>query len=339
MRVAHFVVPNGIDDPAQVSGGNVYDRRVRDGLRSAGWDVRMAPVVVGDDADVAAALGTVPEGGVALVDGLVACRAPGTMEAAAGRATLVVLAHMVASVLDAEASDGERRALAAARLTIATSTWTRAELVRRGLVDAGRIEVALPGSDAASPATGTTTGGNLLCVGVVARHKGHDLLVRALAGLGDVEGWSCTIAGSTSADPVFARSIASAASDAGIGHRVALAGVLADAQLERAYASADLLVAPSRAESYGMAIGDALRHGVPVVASAAGGIPQSFGHSPAVVLLPPGEPAALGLTLRTWMVDPALRQKLKAAATQGGAELPSWRDTVDRVAAALGGVA
>ena len=33
------VLPAGVDDPAHPSGGNVYDVRVRDGLRAAGWDV------------------------------------------------------------------------------------------------------------------------------------------------------------------------------------------------------------------------------------------------------------------------------------------------------------
>ena len=31
-REVAFLVPAGIDDPARVSGGNVYDRHVRDGL-------------------------------------------------------------------------------------------------------------------------------------------------------------------------------------------------------------------------------------------------------------------------------------------------------------------
>ena len=39
-----FLVPAGIDDPLRVSGGNVYDRHVRDGLRGRGWDVAIAEV-------------------------------------------------------------------------------------------------------------------------------------------------------------------------------------------------------------------------------------------------------------------------------------------------------
>ena len=37
----HFLVPAGIDDPARVSGGNVFDRRLSAGLSAAGWVVRL----------------------------------------------------------------------------------------------------------------------------------------------------------------------------------------------------------------------------------------------------------------------------------------------------------
>ena len=39
MNEVHVIVPEGIDDPGRPSGGNVYDRRVCDGLASLGWTV------------------------------------------------------------------------------------------------------------------------------------------------------------------------------------------------------------------------------------------------------------------------------------------------------------
>jgi hypothetical protein len=337
-ETVHFVVPDGIDDPARVSGGNVVDRHVRDGLAARGWSVRMSPVDVGSPAGVREALAHVPDDGLVLIDGLIAGRAPEAMEADAERLRIVVLAHMVsASFPDADPRDvdGEERALAAARCVITTSTWTRRELRDRALVASGRIVVAQPGSEEAEPAIGTPHGGALLCVGVVAPHKGQDTLIEALANLGLRGEWTCTIAGSLSADPAFARRLARRADEAGIGDRIDLAGVLDGRELDRAYRRADLLVAPSRIESYGMAIADALRRGIPVVASSVGGIPQTVAPSRAAVLVEPGEPGELSDALRRWMVDPGLRARLTEEARSARSLLPRWSGTVDRIAQTL----
>jgi hypothetical protein len=37
VTAVHFVVPDGIDDPARPSGGNTYDRHLSSGLTSIGW--------------------------------------------------------------------------------------------------------------------------------------------------------------------------------------------------------------------------------------------------------------------------------------------------------------
>ena len=44
LDTVHVVVPDAIDDPARASGGNVYDRRVCDGLAALGWSVHLHAV-------------------------------------------------------------------------------------------------------------------------------------------------------------------------------------------------------------------------------------------------------------------------------------------------------
>jgi glycosyltransferase involved in cell wall biosynthesis len=340
-EAVHFLVPDSIDDPSQVSGGNVCDRRVRDGLVQEGWTIRMHLVDIGVPASVHRALSSVPDGGLVLVDGLVAVRAPAAVEVAAERLRIVVLAHMVSAAFDdADPDDvaGERRALWVARRVIATSEWTRAELTKRNLVPPERIVVAPPGSDDAAPATGTPSGVSLLNVGVVAPHKGQDTLIEALAELGTQADWTCTIVGSLQTRPNFAEQVERRAADAGIADRIRMAGVLGADELDRAYRSADLFVAPSRSESYGMAIADALRRGIPVVASSVGGIPQAVSTSRAAVLVPPDHPDLLSSALRRWMLDPALRARLTDDARRDRSLLPRWSDTVDRIAATLASV-
>lgn len=339
-RLVHFVVPVGLDDPERVSGGNVFDRQVRDGLAQLGWKVRTHEVDVDAEASAPPSFADPPDGAVRLVDGLVATRWPDAVRAAAEGASVVVIAHMVAAAFagaDPDAVDAERRALGAAERVIAVSRWTGDELIRRGILSRKRLAVVTPGTADAPAATGTPTGCAILCVGVVAPHKGQDTLIDALAGLGSQAEWSCTIAGSLTAFPDFARGLARRAADAGIDDRVALTGVLGDRELGRAYQRADLFVAPSRTESYGLAIADALRRGIPVLASRVGGIPETVAGR-AAVLIPPDDPRAWRESLSQWMTDPGLRARLKDHAQRGRAGLPRWTDTVAGVAETLAGV-
>ena len=322
MPTMTFVVPTGIDDPARVSGGNVYDRHVRDGLANAGWDVRMAEVAPGADRDVRRALATVPDGGVALVDGLIAGVSASAIDDGARRVRVVILAHMVVDAFpdaDPAAVDGQWRALRAAHRVIAVSEWAAAQFAAGGIRD---VVVATPGGARAEVAGGAEGGGELLCVGVLAPHKGQDVLLDALARLADVE-------------PDFAEALRARSRAAGVAERVEFAGVQAAAGLDRIYGRSDVLVAPSRTEAYGMAITEAQGRGIPVIASRTGGIPEAVDPA-AAILVPPGDVDALAEALERWMSDPALRRTLKAGAVRARSRLRGWRDTVTRISSALG---
>lgn len=339
--IVDFVVPEGFDDPARATGGNVFDRRLRDELAAMGCDVRTWPVDPDAPAGTAAVLSALPDGALALIDGLVAGRAALAVEGESARLRVVVLAHMVTAAFEDSAAherQGETRALRSARLVIATSEWTRSELIGRGAVAPDGVVVAPPGSDDAPVAPGTPAGGSLLCVGVLAAHKGQDVLIEALAALDPDAAWTCTLAGSLDDSPGYARRIAALVADTGIGDRVTMTGALPSSELDQAYQRADLVVAPSRVESYGMAIADALRRGIPVLASGVGGIPETVGASGAAVLVPPDRPEALRDALRRWMAEPGLRDRLKTAARSGRMQGPHWSDTAEIVARALAGV-
>lgn len=339
-RMLWFAVPEGIDDPARVSGGNLFDLRVADGLRALGWDVRLRPC--GADATLADVLASAPPGAVVLVDSLVAVRWPDPLAAGAVAGTtqsgarVAVLAHMVVAAF--EGADGadveaERRALAHADLVLATSAWARDELIARGLVPAARVVVAPPGADGALVEARTSDGTSLLCVGVVAPHKGQDLLVDALAAARGA--WTCTVAGSVAVDPGFAERVLARADAAGISDRITWAGVVGRRALEALYASTDLLVAPSRTESYGMAAAEALRRGIPVLASRVGGLPEAVGPAGGILVPPTAE--GLGTALHRWMTDPALRDALTRDARREAPRRPTWHDTAAAVDAALRG--
>jgi glycosyltransferase involved in cell wall biosynthesis len=312
----HFIVPEGIDDPATPSGGNTYDRRLIDALAARGWAVHLHDI---------AALERIPDGAVVLLDGLIASPAPDVLVPHARRLRQVVLLHMPLG--DAR----ERAVLSAAAAVIATSEWTRRRLEELYAPAPERVHVAAPGVDGAPLAPGTEGGGALLCVAAVTPGKGHDVLLGALATMTDLA-WRCECVGSLARDPAFAGRVR----NHGLGDRVRFPGPLTGAALDRAYAAADLLVLPSHAETYGMVLAEALVRGVPVVASDVGGVREALGDGARPgLLVPPGDSAALAAALRRWLHDGDLRARLRRAARERRATLRGWDATADVVAAVL----
>jgi glycosyltransferase involved in cell wall biosynthesis len=324
----HLVVPDGIDDPARPSGGNTYGRRLRDELAAAGRSVAVHPVPGGwphPDAEAYAALTAavqqIPDGAVVVIDGLVASTAPHVLVPEARRLRLIALVHMPL----AEAP--ERAVLEAASDVVVTSEFARGLVLRTYALPDERVHVAEPGADAAPPAPGTAAGEALLCVAAVIPGKGHDLLIDALAGLRELS-WRCTCVGSLDRDPAFASAIRRRAGDAGLGKRIGFTGPRVGEDLGRSYAAADLLVLPSRAETYGMVVTEALARGLPVIAAEVGGVPEAVGQGAGGVrpglLVPPGDVAALEAALRSWLGDAELRSRLRRAAAERRASLPTW---------------
>jgi glycosyltransferase involved in cell wall biosynthesis len=100
------------------------------------------------------------------------------------------------------------------------------------------------------------------------------------------------------------------------------------------YGQADAFVLPSYFEGYGMVLAEALAHGLPVISTTAGAIPDTVPRE-AGVLVPPGDAAALRAALAALLDEPALRTRLAAGARAARAVLPTWPQAVARFAAAL----
>lgn len=342
MTPLHVVVPAGIDDPARPSGGNSYDRRVCDGLVALGWPVHEHPVA-GDwprpdpaaKARLAGVLAGVADGGLVLLDGLIASAVPQVLLPEAGRLRLVVLLHMPL------ADPRERAVLQAAIAVITTSCWTRHQVLERYHLDPAAVHVAQPGVDAAALAPGTPDGGQLLCVGAVTPVKGPDVLLDALTVAGNLP-VRCTWVGSLTLDRDYVRALRRQLSDAGLADRMCLAGPRTGEELAAAYAAADVLVLPSRVEAFGMVVTEALARGLPVIAADVGGVPEALGFgadgSRPGLLVPPGQPPALAAALRNWISDVELRSALRRAAEQRRGTLAGWPDTVEEVARVLAAV-
>ncbi len=345
-----FVVPAGIDDVKRPSGGNRYDQRVRDGLRPRGWQVRtMACGGTWPEPDeeardtLAGRLAGLAAGTVVLIDGLIASCVPDVLASQAARLRIVVLLHMPLGVPPvagdaAMVAARERRALACARWVIATSDWTRHWACTQGGVAPEHVVVALPGVDPAPQVAVGRDGTRLLCLAAVTALKGHDVLLDALATLRDVP-WRLACVGSMDTAPDFAQAMQQRATAQGMAGRVAWHGALHGSALGHAWAGSDLLVLPSRKESYGMVVTEALAHGVPVIASNVGGVSEALGQTAdgrrPGELVPAGEATALADALRGWFADPALRRRWQEAARVRRATLQRWDTTVAQIEQAL----
>jgi glycosyltransferase involved in cell wall biosynthesis len=350
VTAVHVVVPEGIDDPARPSGGNTYDRHVCSELRSLGWSVHEHGVPGGwprPDATSFAALADVveriPEGAVVLLDGLVASTAPEVLVPHSRRLRLVMLVHMPLGHRPADEDvDGdrtrERAVLSAATAVVTTSAWTQRRLLELYPLHADRVHVAEPAVDAADLATGSAAGEALLCVAAVTFEKGHDLLLDALATISGLS-WHCVCVGSLDRDPAFVEDLRRRAREGGLEDRVHFPGARTGAALHRSYAAADLMVLPSRAETYGMVVTEALARGVPVLAADVGGLTEALGHgadgTPPGLLVAPDDATALSVALRAWLGDAELRSRWRRAARERRGSLSGWSTTASVVAAVL----
>ncbi|KPH97607.1 glycosyl transferase group 1 [Actinobacteria bacterium OV450] len=94
-------------------------------------------------------------------------------------------------------------------------------------------------------------------------------------------------------------------------------------------AAADVAVLPSRWEARSVLAQEALRAGVPLVATAVGGVPELVGD--AAVLVPYGDPAALASAVTDLLSDPARCAALAAAGHAQAASWPTEDDTVAQI--------
>ena len=341
MRSLTLIVPGPID---QLTGGYLYARRLVDGLRARGCAVAVCELPgrfpeaddVARDA-AAAALAALPDGAAAVIDGLALDGFRDCLLGEARRLRLLALVHHPLpdeTGLSAAAMQ-EFAALEAVLLplvagVICPSARTAAAIAAYGVAPQ-RIAVALPGTmKPARPPVRRSGGGplRLLSVATVTPRKGHLVLIDALARLA-ARPWRLDIIGSLARDPATAGAVRDTIARRGLAARVTLAGEWPQARLGEAYEAADLFVLASYHEGYGMAFAEALAHGVPIVATTGGAIPETV-PARAGLLVPPGDAAALADALGMMMDDDRLRARLAAGAAAAGAALPDWEEAVDR---------
>jgi glycosyltransferase involved in cell wall biosynthesis len=227
----------------------------------------------------------------------------------------------------------ERRLARTATRVIASCTDERRELLRLG-APAGRIDVVPSGVDLTSfgrgPASATVprrAPHRLLTVSRLVPRKGVDDAIRAVALLDDVE---LLVAGGPegSGTPDFqddpeVRRLATLAADLGVTDRVRLLGCVPHDRLAPLLRSADAVVCLPWYEPFGIVPLEAMACGVPVVASAVGGLLDTVVDGVTGLHVPPRDPAAAAAAVRRLLGDPAARRRIARAAAHR-AERYDW---------------
>jgi glycosyltransferase involved in cell wall biosynthesis len=344
-----FAVPGDLATP---TGGYAYDRRMITELGDLGWQIDLLDLGGGFPSPSGAAraaartrLLSVPTGRTIVIDGLALGVLPEAATELAGRNPLLALVHhplALESGLTAERVESlrrsERSALASVRGVIVTSAATAQLVVSDYGVPVEHVTVARPGNERVTPVQYKPARRNdgwvqLLSVGAVVPRKGFDVLVAALAELTDLP-WRLTIAGDLTRDRNAAAQLESDVARRGLGQRIDTLGVVSSAHLAALYAAADLFVLASHFEGYGMAYAEAVAHGLPVIGSNAGAIPETVPPG-AGLLVPPGDVAAFAQALRNVITDSDLRRRLAGAARAAAPQFPTWRQSAEIFARVL----
>lgn len=339
-----FVIPGDI---TLRTGGYIYDRRVLGLLSQHGVNAHHVPLPgtfpyphAADLDETVRTLAALPASMPLLIDGLAYGAMPEAVVSGIAQPIIALVHHPLYLETGLDAAAQQRfRMLEQKALTFATHVITTSGTTARGVAadfdyPPQRITVAEPGTDRGRRAIPRTGGDadalRLLAVGSIVPRKAYPVLISALEPLRDLA-WHLTIAGDDARSPAATRSLKAQIAASPNAGRIALQGALDDGTLHELYAASDVFVMSSLYEGYGMVLGEALAHGLPIVATRAGAAAETLPDA-AALKVEPGDSNGLSAALRQVLEDAGLRRRLAEQSWAAGQRLPTWNDTARRIA-------
>ncbi len=221
-------------------------------------------------------------------------------------------------------AETERRVLATADRIIAATQHERLQMARLYGADPRRVCVVPCGIDLDQFRPGAKARARrrlgfdgervVLFIGRLEPLKGLDILIRAVARLGDVERLRLVVVGGQpSGDPERARMEALAA-ELGVAGCISFLGPRPHAELPRFYRAAHVTVVPSLYESFCLVAAESLAAGTPVIATKVGGLRTLVRDGENGFAVPWRTPEAFAERLRQVLEDEPLRRRLAAGA-------------------------
>lgn len=223
---------------------------------------------------------------------------------------------------------------------VASTSRAMAEQVRRLTPERGDVAITPFGVDTARfwPASGMRDA-QVVTLGIVkslAPTYGVDLLLHAFAGLcadADLQLAQSACRLIIVGDGPQREELVALAGQLGVSGRTQFVGAVAHDEVPAWLNRFDVCVAPSRSESFGVAVIEAGACGVPVVVSDAGGLPEVVLDGRTGLVVPTGNVPALQAALKRLVLDAGLRQRLGQEARRHVQREYEWERCVDRMEA------
>ncbi|MGH9112502.1 MAG: glycosyltransferase [Acidimicrobiales bacterium] len=261
--------------------------------------------------------------------------------------TFHTLARVKAETGDREPQrrvDAETEVIGCSDAILANGAAEAAQLERLYGADPSRIEIVPPGvihaffspgdragARAALTHLGPLDGPVLLFVGRIQPLKGLDVAVRALASLDDARAVLVVVGGASGRDGrAEVERIEKLAASLGVADRLRFADPQPHHMLSTYYRAADVVLVPSRSESFGLVALEAAACGTPVVAAAVGGLRTLVDHGRTGFLVEGRDPEIYAAYTEQILDNPALADQLAAGAARRARDF-TWSTAAARL--------
>jgi glycosyltransferase involved in cell wall biosynthesis len=207
---------------------------------------------------------------------------------------------------------------------------TRVEVAYNGISEIYRPDPARSSGRAQFTSDGANRPKTILHVGSLIRRKNLSILLQAFQQV-VCEGMEARLV-LIGRGPEEAK-LRDEAQRLGIARQVEFAGFVTEAEKVEWYARSDLFVSASKLEGFGLAVGEAMACGLPVVVTNSGALPELVIDGESGLIVPVDEREALGAAIKRVLADPQLASSLGMAGAKRIEQEFRWPKTAKRLLA------